>query len=59
MLRQLLMLDGVSEVQVYFFRGNSWSNAQSSGDQISGVRLVLGLGDQQLTRDLALPPQMP
>jgi general secretion pathway protein J len=54
---QLLMLDEVSELQVYFFRGNSWSNAQSSGDQISGVRLVLGLGEQQLTRDLALPPQ--
>jgi general secretion pathway protein J len=54
---QLLMLDDVSEVQVYFFRDNSWSNAQSSGDQISGVRLVLGLGEQQLTRDLALPPQ--
>jgi general secretion pathway protein J len=56
---QLQMLDDVSDVQVYFFRGNSWSNAQSSGDQIGGVRLVLGLGEQQLTRDLALPPQMP
>jgi len=53
---QLLMLQDVSQVDVYFFRGNSWSNAQSTGDQISGVRLVLGLGDQQLTRDLALPP---
>jgi general secretion pathway protein J len=54
---QLLMLDDVSEVQVYFFRGNSWSNAQSSGDRIDGVRLVLGIGEQQLTRDLALAPQ--
>jgi general secretion pathway protein J len=57
---QLAMLDGVSEWQVYFFRGNAWSNAQSSGDvaapaagasaparQVlpSGVRLVLGFAE--------------
>ena len=29
---QLAVLEGVSEWQVYFFRGNAWSNAQSSGD---------------------------
>lgn len=30
----LAMLDGVSELQVYYYRGNdnAWSNAQSSGD---------------------------
>ena len=56
---QLQMLQDVSDVKVYFFRGTSWSNAQSSGEQIGGVRLVLGLGDQQLTRDVALPPQWP
>ena len=28
----LRMLDDVSSQQVYFFRGNSWSNAQSTGD---------------------------
>ena len=28
----LKMLDEVSSQQVYFYRGNSWSNAQSSGD---------------------------
>ena len=57
---QLAMLDGVSEWQVYFFRGNAWSNAQSSGDLAapaagasaparqalpSGVRLVLGFAE--------------
>jgi general secretion pathway protein J len=29
---QLRMLDGLSEWQVYFYRGNAWSNAQSSAD---------------------------
>lgn len=29
---QLRTLSGLSQWQVYFFRGNSWSNAQSSGD---------------------------
>ena len=29
---QLRTLSGLSEWQVYFFRGNGWSNAQSSGD---------------------------
>jgi general secretion pathway protein J len=29
---QLVVLEGVSAWQVYFFRGNAWSNAQSSGD---------------------------
>ena len=27
------LLDGVSDWQVYFFRGNAWTNAQSSADQ--------------------------
>jgi general secretion pathway protein J len=71
---QLPLLDGVSEVQVYFFRGNGWSNAQSSGDVApaspaasapqrevlpSGVRLALAVGEQRLTRDLVLAPQWP
>jgi general secretion pathway protein J len=71
---QLLLLDGVSAVQVEFFRGNSWSNAQSSGDlqpaepgasaprreqPPGGVRLVLAFDALRLTRDLALAPQMP
>jgi general secretion pathway protein J len=71
---QLQLLDGVSEVQVYFFRGNGWSNAQSSADVApaaasasapqrdllpSGVRLLLVVGEQRLTRDLLLAPQWP
>jgi len=28
----LMMLDEVDSQQVYFYRGNSWSNAQSTGD---------------------------
>jgi len=57
---QVAVLEGVSEWQVYFFRGNAWSNAQSSGDPAapapgasaparqalpSGVRLVLTFAD--------------
>lgn len=53
---QLAMWDGIESWQVYFYRGNAWSNAQSSGDLApasgaasapvrvqlpSGVRLVL------------------
>ncbi len=53
---QMAVLGGVSEWQVYFYRGNAWSNAQSSGDVAApapgasaparqalpgGVRLVL------------------
>jgi general secretion pathway protein J len=69
---QLLLLDDVGELQVYFFRGNSWSNAQSTGDIASapggaaqreqlpaGVRLVLATGGQPLTRDIVLAPQQP
>jgi general secretion pathway protein J len=29
---QLHLLDDVSDWQVYFFRGNAWTNAQSTGD---------------------------
>ena len=31
----LKMLDEVSSQQVYFYRGNSWSNAQSTGDVVA------------------------
>lgn len=30
--QQLSTLQGVSQLQVYFYRGNAWSNCQSSGD---------------------------
>jgi general secretion pathway protein J len=71
---QLLLLEGVTGLQVEFFRGNSWTNAQSTGDQQpaagegtvrarelppAGVRLVLAFDALRLTRDLVLPPQMP
>jgi general secretion pathway protein J len=69
----LVLLEDVSAVQVEFFRGNSWTNAQSTGDlqpatpggapqrelPPAGLRLVLSFGEQRLTRDLLLPPQMP
>ena len=67
----LKLLDNVSGVHIEFYRGNSWTNAQSSGDQTDdvaagrrdklpqGVRLVLTLGEQRLTRDLALATQTP
>jgi general secretion pathway protein J len=57
---QVAVLEGVSEWQVYFFRGNAWSNAQSSGDPAApaagasaparaalpgGVRLVLNFAE--------------
>ena len=82
---QLLLLDGVTSMQVYFYRGNAWTNAQSTGDLVvspapgaaasaaeaasapaaapareqlpSGVRLVIEVGGQTLTRDIALAPQ--
>lgn len=32
---QLTVLDGVTGWQLYFWRGQGWSNAQSSGDQVT------------------------
>jgi general secretion pathway protein J len=31
---QLTLLEGVESWQIYFYRGNAWSNAQSSADQV-------------------------
>jgi len=70
---QVQLLDGATDWQIYFFRGNAWSNAQSSADLAppqaasapqravlpNGVRLVLNLGDRRLTRDVMLGPQSP
>lgn len=69
----LRVVDQASDWQVYFYRGNGWSNAQSTGDLVSrvaggpaapaqeqlpaGVRLVLALPDGPLTRDLLVPAQ--
>jgi general secretion pathway protein J len=69
---QLRALEGVAGMQVYFFRGNAWSHAQSTGDLAAGqvrealpagVRLLLDFGGAagapqgRLTRDLVLGPQ--
>lgn len=69
----LVMLDGLTDLQIQFFRNNAWSNPQSSGDigggggtgdsavqresSLYGVRLVLVFAEQRLTRDLALAQQ--
>lgn len=37
---QLLLLDGVAQWQLYFYRGNAWSNAQSSGNAARGTTFV-------------------
>ena len=68
----LLLLEGVTDLQIQFFRENGWSNPQSSGDStpampgggarqsessLYGVRLILAFGEQRLTRDVALARQ--
>ncbi len=68
--QQLKALDNVASMQVYFYRGNGWSNAQSSGDAAArgatqlptGVRVVwtmAGDASPTLTRDIQLNPQPP
>ena len=67
---QLTLLDA-SEFNVFFFRGNAWTNAQSTGDLAGGgggaptgsreqlpgaVRLVVTLEGGVLTRDIVLGP---
>ncbi len=37
---QLRTLEGLSQWQVYFYRGNGWSNAQSSGDVVTPVAVA-------------------
>ncbi len=65
---QLQLLDNVQSWQLYYFRGNAWTNAQSTGDVGSGsssgatgteqlpaaVRLQLQLPIGTLTRDIAV-----
>jgi general secretion pathway protein J len=70
---ELKLVDDASAWQIYYWRGNAWSNAQSSGNLASrtaggqaldaredlpdGVRLVLTLATGVLTRDILVPPQ--
>ncbi len=70
---QLRLPDGLVAWQVYFYRGNAWSNAQSSAGTTTpsptrtplptGVRVVLAFAGGglagNLTRDVMLGPQMP
>ena len=57
---QLRLFEGITQWQVYFYRGNAWTNAQSSGNSApgttfvptrvvppTGVRLVLEFGPDQ------------
>ncbi len=59
---QLRTLNGLSAWQVYFYRGNAWSNCQSTGQNLpSGVRIVLSFAPDSgqngsLTRDSLLAP---
>ena len=62
---QLRTLGGITQWQVYCYRGNSWSNCQSTGNIVAnkqvlpaGVRIMLEFGSADLngtlTRDIAL-----
>lgn len=69
---QLTLLDNVSEWQLYYYRGNAWTNSQSTGNIAAppsaaasaparealpdGVRLVVTVGEHPFTRDIALGP---
>lgn len=72
---QVKLLDNVSEWQLYYYRGNAWTNSQSTGNIAAppaaaasaparemlpdGVRLVVTINGAPLTRDLALGPHEP
>jgi len=49
--QQVRLLDGATEWQLYFFRGNAWSNAQSSADAAP----VSPAGQPGATPRVALP----
>jgi general secretion pathway protein J len=61
------MLGGAESIQVHFFRGNGWSNAQSAGDASTvapgserapdAVRLMLTVDGRALVRQTLLGPQ--
>ena len=56
---QLRLLDGVREWQVYFWRGQAWTNAQSSGDvqalQVTPAPLGTSGGATPLVQSVKLP----
>ncbi len=69
------LLDNVADWQVYYYRGNAWTNSQSTGNVAAppaaaasaparqtlpdGVRLVVTVNGAPFTRDLALGPNGP
>ena len=70
----LRMVEGAETWQLYFFRTDAWTNAQSAGDPAAGrpgaaaggeerlpegVRAVVTVRGATLTRDLVVPSQMP
>lgn len=52
---QLRAVEGVSGWQLYFFRGNSWANAQSSGDVIPAPGAASAPRGSRATAREALP----
>ena len=48
---QLQLLDGVTDWQLYFWRGQGWSNAQSSGDLVERPRAVAPAASAASTPD--------
>ena len=52
---QLRLLDGVSEWQIYFYRGNAWTNAQSTGDLVPVVESPAGAASGAARRVEQLP----
>jgi general secretion pathway protein J len=52
---QLVTLDGVTQVQMYCYRGNSWSNCQSSGDVIAVAPVASGASGVPQQQTEALP----
>lgn len=65
---QLRLMDDVGSWQLYFFRGNAWSNAQSSGDRVQrpgaaasapGVAGATPLAREQLPTGVRLVINLP
>lgn len=49
------MLEGLRGLQLYFFRGNGWSNAQSAGDQVGSPPAAGASAPPGATTEEALP----
>lgn len=49
---QLRMVDGLSQWQVYFYRDNAWTNAQSSGNLVAALAPTPGASAPALRQSL-------